>query len=254
VIDHGFLLNLGKDLNYPRVRGPRGLTLERGAEPWAAARLTPMERLSVLVGLRGALLAATPGGRQRLALWRRPTRPASRLETRDERRRRLRTEVHYYGDSAMLDLVTEVFVVLPTPLVDSLLPSVAIAGIGWSTRGLFMGGRLVGPDGEQLPRVILLCGASRDPDRVANCLLHELGHLWLHGPERTRTAPPAPRAIGREALFALASEEGWRDRLDEMDDRDERLAVSFARAFNPLTMAQLRAAGHDQEEELTSDA
>jgi hypothetical protein len=219
---------LVEDLNYPTVT--LGVLRVDGRQMWEAIgdRLTPGERRQLLrmPAFRRRLLVATAGARSRVRHWLNTETPIP-AQSSAERRAWIHERVWLYGDEDFLPIITQAVVHFPDVVLAALLPAVAFIGVGRNSRAWFVGGSFIHRNGHRLRHTIVL-GPATNEDTVR----HECGHAFC-AVLPTETDTPALSVLGEQGVLQLAADEGWSHRIDEHQQREERLAWGFAYAWAP---------------------
>jgi hypothetical protein len=236
-VDRAMLRAAAADCGWPRVEFNDQLAIV-GETSWSAAveHSVPRERRTLL-GRLAPCLMRLDAGRERLAAWESahplgtlpPSHPPSAL------RRRLRYSVAAFGDVELLDVVVSALVIVPEPVRAAVVAEAAVLMAGSSSAAWTSACDLIGPDGAPRASLIVLTG-SGEFEALRLLFLHEAAHLWLR-PPAVPGVDVTPLAVGREAVFALAAEEGWPAlaRLPESERRAETLGRGWLCAAEART-------------------
>ena len=133
----------------------------------------------------------------------------------------------YYGDGAMLELVVAALVRLPTPVRYAVLCEAAIFGVGRSCAGWIGRALLLDRHAEGPSRLVVVSGAGTD-DQLQRIVHHETAHLWLEPMPPASVCGTALTVTGELALYRMAAEQGWLEKVTGTIDRGELLAEALA--------------------------
>jgi hypothetical protein len=217
------LLAAAADVGWPLVDVDHAAI--QGESTWRAAPFTPRQRVTALARLAPALLKLGEG-QERLAEWQVLNGERQAPETRTVIRRTLRDRLAFFGDSSVLDVVSEALAIAPAPVRDFVRTEVAFVAVGWDTRAWTSGAVLRGPDGRRRARMVVLSGADRHPASLTHVTLHEVAHQWSDP-----VAHWTKLTTGLENVSALAREEGWYEHARERNADVERQADTLALAW-----------------------
>jgi hypothetical protein len=212
------------EIGFPRVRLTDGQLLE-GRDAWLRwiADATRRERVEVLSLLGDHLLAASEPGRARLEEWRERRHPARAL-AREDLRASIRERVACFGDMTGLPLVVNALERAPACVREHALDSHAFVAVGHDSRAWTSSTCFLNREGRLMTRVVAL-GPGCD-ERV---VLHEVAHGWHSGGGAELGV--AIGAVGDAGLRELASAEGWDERLQAWEAKEERLAEACAHGW-----------------------
>lgn len=180
-----FLLLL-EQLRYPTITYGR-LTIG-GRDMWedVARRAIRLERAQLLRRLRRHLLTLTRPGRRRLREYLTVRRGhAIEVETSIARRRRVATELKFYGDASVMPSVVIAIAELPRPVERFVLDAVMVIVVGRETNA-WTAGRFP-------PRLPIVVAGHRTDAEIAATVRHEVAHRWLE--EDQQAVPTAAEHV-----------------------------------------------------------
>lgn len=210
-----FLSHVAADLGWPRIE--MGTLTVEGREmwEWALARSSAAsERIDVVVGLGPALLAATPGGRQLLAIWEQRQAVGDAIDEDCD------DEPFYVGDADLLPDVRAALALLPPVVRYAVIRETAFVAIV-SSNGFTIPAFFVDAANRTKVRQVVL-----GPKADFRVILHEIAHVWTAEPPTENLT--AITAQGEQGIRALADAQGWAHRIDGFQRRHERLADALA--------------------------
>jgi hypothetical protein len=124
------LVAVAGDVGFPPTRLGSLMLSDEGAWRYAIARATPAERMNLIVALGPELLAATEGGRRRIAA-QQETRIAD--QTRWPGTRDVDGEPSFYGDPELLGTVKAALALVPPMVRYAVQAEVAFLSVGVSS-------------------------------------------------------------------------------------------------------------------------
>jgi hypothetical protein len=158
----------------------------------------------------------TDGSRERIRRWIAAGQPDA--DVRD---------VHYLGDAAIGDAVSQVLAAVPMPVRWYAVRNILWIGTGCSTAGWCSTGPAIPPADDRA--IVALATADE------NIIAHELGHAWLAQVPRAEPVPPRQIREADRRAAAEVSSWGMTDRLvDRMvhhAELEERRADAAARCW-----------------------
>ena len=190
------------------------------ADP-AWARGGQPEWRALYVKHRRRFLTATPPARSRLRAWLDAGVKALPPLPLFEREASVRRRLTLFGDLVFVPIVVRGLLLLPECVRQHVLAHVVFVCVGKTSQAWTSSSRLDDVDGQK-PRMIVL-----GPDVDEALVVHECFHTW-HAP---LTSVAAISALGELGFYQQASREGWRDRIDDEERRQENIAHGAAIAW-----------------------